>query len=76
MLEHPRYSLDLAICDFWLFLKMTEHLRGQRFESEEDLIWVMKETIRHLDNDAYGTTFDGWLRRILKCVGNGGCYLV
>ena len=73
-LEHPRYSPDLAPCDFWLFPKMKEHLRGQRFESEEDIICATKEAIRHLDKDAYVTAFDGWLRRMQKCIDIGGCY--
>ena len=30
LLEHPRYSPDLAPCDFHLFPKMKEHLRGHR----------------------------------------------
>ena len=73
-LEHPRYSPDLAPCDFWLFPKMKEHLRGQRFESEEDIICATKEAIRHLDKDAYVTAFDCWLRRMQKCIDIGGCY--
>ncbi|GFS27099.1 mariner Mos1 transposase [Elysia marginata] len=34
LMEHPRDSPDLALCDFHLFPKMKEHLRGQRFETE------------------------------------------
>ncbi|KAK3727073.1 hypothetical protein RRG08_052294 [Elysia crispata] len=42
LLEHPRYSPDLAPCDFHLFPKMKEHLRGQRFETEQDIIQATK----------------------------------
>ncbi|KAK3796147.1 hypothetical protein RRG08_018148 [Elysia crispata] len=42
LLEHPRYSPDLAPCDFHLFPKMKEHLRGQRFETEEDIVQATK----------------------------------
>ncbi|KAK3796696.1 hypothetical protein RRG08_037462 [Elysia crispata] len=42
LLEHPRYSPDFAPCDFHLFPKMKEHLRGQRFETEEDIIQATK----------------------------------
>ncbi|KAK3784327.1 hypothetical protein RRG08_017901 [Elysia crispata] len=45
LLEHPRYSPDLAPCDFHLFPKMKEHLRGQRFETEEDIIQATKMKI-------------------------------
>jgi hypothetical protein len=30
-LEHPPYSSDLAPCNFWLFLKLKNPLKGQRF---------------------------------------------
>ncbi|GFR79498.1 histone-lysine n-methyltransferase setmar-like protein [Elysia marginata] len=42
LLEHHRYSPDLAPCDFHLFSKMKEHLRGQRLETEEDIIQATK----------------------------------
>ena len=28
VLPHPPYSPDLALCDFWLFQKLKDHLRG------------------------------------------------
>ncbi|XP_052830924.1 uncharacterized protein LOC128250244 [Octopus bimaculoides] len=33
-ISHSPYSLDLAPCDFWLFSKQKENLRGSRFENE------------------------------------------
>ena len=36
-LQHPWYSLDLAICDFFLFPTVKDHLRGRKFESREEL---------------------------------------
>ena len=38
---HPPYSPDLAPCDFWLFPKLKENLRGSRFETIEE----MKEAV-------------------------------
>ncbi|KAK3717719.1 hypothetical protein RRG08_065453 [Elysia crispata] len=61
LLEHPRYSPDLAPCDFHLFPKMKEHLRGQRFETEEDIIQATKVAIKNLDKCSYVTAFKDWL---------------
>ncbi|GFR76483.1 histone-lysine N-methyltransferase SETMAR [Elysia marginata] len=55
LLEHPRYSPDLAPCDFHLFPKMKEHLCGQRFETEEDIIQARKVAIKNLDKGSYVT---------------------
>ena len=73
-MDHPRYSPDLAPCDFWLFPKMKENLREQRFKSEEDIISAAMEAIRHLDKDAYVTAFESWLRQMQKCIDNGSCF--
>ncbi|KAF2890828.1 hypothetical protein ILUMI_15345 [Ignelater luminosus] len=35
--QHPSYSPDLAVCDYYLFLKHKKHLRGRRFLSNDDL---------------------------------------
>ena len=34
---YPLYSPDLAPCDFWLFPKLKEKLRGCRFETIEEI---------------------------------------
>ena len=36
-LQHPPYHPDLAICDFFLFPTVKDHLRGRKFESREEL---------------------------------------
>ena len=41
----PPYSPDLAPCDFWLFPKLKRALRGNRFESIEE---IERETVRAL----------------------------
>ena len=37
LLPHPPYSPDLAICDFWLFPNLKNRLRGNKYESREEL---------------------------------------
>ena len=39
--RHPPYSPDLALCDFCLFRKLKEKLRGCRYETIEE----MKEAV-------------------------------
>ena len=42
---HPLYSSDLAPCNFWLFPKLKEKLRGCRYETIEE----MKEAITSME---------------------------
>ena len=36
-MDHPPYSPDLALCDFWLFPKLKNALKGQRFADLSDI---------------------------------------
>ena len=38
LMSHPAYSPDLAPCDFYLFPKIKNQLRGQRFSSPEEAV--------------------------------------
>ncbi|GFR70408.1 histone-lysine N-methyltransferase SETMAR [Elysia marginata] len=43
VLPHASYSPDLAPTDFYLFPKLREHLRGNHYESDEDV----QAAVRH-----------------------------
>ena len=67
---HPPYSPDLALCDFWLFLK----LRGCRYETIEE----MKEAVTKVIDTLIQEEFHGALEKLLeryKCIAAGGDYL-
>jgi hypothetical protein len=36
-MEHPPFSPDLALNDFWLFSKIKSALKGWRFQDIEDI---------------------------------------
>ncbi|GFR95873.1 hypothetical protein ElyMa_002706000 [Elysia marginata] len=67
--------LTLPPVIFTYSLKMKEHLCGQRFKTEEDIIQATKEAIKNLDKCSYVTAFKDWLQRIGKCANNDGCYV-
>ncbi|GFN89233.1 hypothetical protein PoB_001573900 [Plakobranchus ocellatus] len=74
VLEHSRNSPDLAPCDVCVFPKMKEHLCRLQIRVRERHFFMTKEKIRQLDKDSYDIAFDILLRRMQKCIGNGGCY--
>ena len=49
ILNHPRYSPGLVPCEFSLFPNIKENLRGQRFESEQDIIVATKGALGVLE---------------------------
>ena len=57
LVTHPPYSPDLAPCDFWLFPKVKEELRGRRFASDLDALAALKETLKGLDKQSFQDCF-------------------
>jgi hypothetical protein len=46
MLKHPLSSLDLALSDFFLSLKLKSSFKGTHFQSTEDIHKKMAEMLR------------------------------
>ena len=70
---HPSYSPDLALCDFWLFPKLKQKLRGCRYETIEE----MKEAVMKVINTFTQEDFHGAFWKLLewyKCIAAGGDY--
>ena len=59
---HPPYSPDLAPCDFWLFPKLKEKLRGCHYETIEE----MKEAVTKVINMLTQVDFHGAFQKLLE----------
>ena len=69
----PPYSSDLAPCDFWLFPKLKEKLRGCHYEIIEE----MKEAVMKVIDMLTQEHFHGAFQKLLewyKCIATGGDY--
>ena len=70
---HPLYSPDLAPCDFCLFPKLKEKLRGCRYETTEEMKEVVTKVIDMLTQEDFNGVFQKLLERY-KCIAAGGDY--
>ena len=72
--HHRPYSPDLAPCDFCIFPKLKENLRGCRYETIEE----MKEAVTKVIDTLIQEDFHGGLQKMLercnKCIAAGGDY--
>ena len=75
LLPHPPYSPDLAPCDFHLFPKLKEQLRGIRFDSNEEIVQAVRSWIRAQNDDFFLDGFRQLVHRWEKCVQTGGDYV-
>ena len=69
----PPYSLDLALCDFWLFPKLKEKLKGCCYETIEE----MKEAVTKVNDTLTQEDFHGAFQKLLErymCIAAGGYY--
>ena len=64
----PHYSPDLAPCDFWLFLKLKEKLRGCRYERIEEMKEAVTKVIDMLTQEDFHGAFQKLLERYNKCI--------
>ena len=61
-IPHPPYNPGLATCDFWLFLKHQEKLRGGRYETTGE----MKETVTKVIGTLTQKYFHGAFQKLLE----------
>ncbi|KAJ4434037.1 hypothetical protein ANN_16356 [Periplaneta americana] len=75
VLEHPPYSPDMSPCDYDLFAKVKEPLRGTRYNTRDELIRAIGRSIRNINKDGRA---DG-VRRLpniwQKVINKGGDYI-
>ena len=74
LVAHPPYSPDLAPCDFALFPKLKEDLRGRRFPNLEQLKTEAKRLLRSYPEEFYTQCFSDLVTRWKKCVAQDGDY--
>ena len=67
---HPRYSPDLAPCDFCLF----PQLRGCLYETIEEMKEAVTKVIDTLTQEDFHEAFQQLLELYNKCIAAGGEY--
>ena len=68
LLEQPPYSPDLAPCDFFLFPKLKEVIKGTRFQDSEAIKSAVTRELRAIPEESFQDCVEGWQRRLEKCI--------
>jgi len=53
VLDHPPYSPDLALADYFLFRKVKSHLKGRLFDSISDIQKAVTSTLNTTAKDDF-----------------------
>ncbi|CAH1980492.1 unnamed protein product [Acanthoscelides obtectus] len=70
LLDHPPYSPDVSLNDFFTFPKIKNRLRGQRFQSPD----AFKNAVLDLPANEWNKCFENWFERMQMCINLRGEY--
>ena len=70
----PRYSPDLAPCDFFLSPKLKRPMKGRRFTTIEEIKTASLEELKTIPKSAYEKCFEDWKKRWHKGIVSEGDY--
>ena len=68
VLKHPPYSLNVAPSDFHLFGPMKEHLRGQKFADDSEILEAVQSWLKAVPKSLFLEGIHKLLDRWTKCV--------
>jgi hypothetical protein len=73
-MDHPPYPPDLDPWDFWLFRKLKNALKVQRFADITDIQRIVTTLLRGIPENYFQDCFRHWHRRLTKYIASQGEY--
>ncbi|GFU94518.1 putative transposase [Trichonephila clavipes] len=70
----PPYSPDLSPCDFFLFLKLKNHLKGHHFGTLENIQTAVIDQLKAIPISEFHQYYEEWKKRLQHCVASEGRY--
>ena len=74
VLHHPPYSPDLAPADYVFFPKLKFSLKGQHFQTVEEIQCAVTRELNNISKTAFLEGMKKLKERANKCIGRGGMY--
>lgn len=75
ILEHPPYSPDLSPCDFHIFGPLKKALKGNRFQSDEEVQNAVKEFFEQQPQEFFKQGIHRLVKQWDMCLNCSGSYL-
>jgi hypothetical protein len=73
-MDHPPYSPDLAPCDFYLFPKLKNIMRGEHFVDVDSIKRKTTKLQKELTKEDMQHCFQEWEKRWTNCILSEGDY--
>ncbi|GFV81363.1 protein GVQW3 [Trichonephila clavipes] len=70
----PPYSPDLSPCDFFLFPKLKNHLKGHHFGTLENIQTAVTDQLKTIPISEFHQCYEEGKKRLQRCVASEGSY--
>ena len=74
-LPHPAYSADLAQSDYFLFPQLKKHLKGNHYDSDEEVVAAVRQWCREQSPESFADGIRQLVRRWQLCVDRDADYV-
>lgn len=74
VVPQPPYSPDLSPCDYFLFPKLKETLKGHHFGTIENIKQNVTNHLKDIPVSEFEHCYDEWKNRMKRCVASQGNY--
>ncbi|GFY36077.1 putative transposase [Trichonephila clavipes] len=70
----PPYSPDLSPCDFFLFPKLKNHLKGYHFGTLENIQKAVADQLKAIPISEFHQCYEEWKKSLQRCVASEDSY--
>ncbi|GFV73732.1 putative transposase [Trichonephila clavipes] len=70
----PPYLPDLSPCDFFLFPKLKNNLKGHHFGTLENIQMAVTDQLKAVPMSEFHQCYEEWKKRLQRCVASEGSY--
>jgi len=68
VISQPSYSPDLGLCDFFLFPRLKNHLKGRHFGTLDNIQKSVTDELTGIPAEAFQHCYEQWKQRLCRCV--------
>ena len=74
VVPQPPYSPDRSPCDFFLFPRLKNHLKGRHFGTLDNIQKIVTDELKCIPAEAFHHCYEQWKQRLRRCVSAQGNY--
>ena len=74
VVPQPPYSTDLSPCEFVLFLRLKNHLKGCHFGILDNIQKSVTDEPKSIPAEVFQHCYEQWIQRLRRCVAAQGNY--